>query len=395
MVAERSRGRILFTSRDISRGGTSRVTLDLIRFLQERGFEAAYAVSRANADPEVEVPCDVLAPRQSRVVRRLIHGVPALGDALFARWFRAVVRRFDPSVLYGVTLSPQIMRAMKQQRRPCVEHVHAMHLDSFTGGQEPLRLLASCADHYVCSSRCMAERLEYCVGIPRDKVEVLYHGVDVAELERRAAAGADRWRQLLAVRPGEILVGGIGIVDYIKGIDRFVEIVNELRRALPTGLPVRFLWAGGARLELNQYWRGVQALLRDSGLEGTIEFIDYLDDVAPFLGLLDVVVIPSRAESLPLLLLEALALGRPVASFPVGGIPEVLAHGGGLMSRGEVPAELAAIVAQLVQEPQQRALLAVAGPDNVRRNFLAGDRYRAYPKMLDRVVAGHAAGAGA
>jgi glycosyltransferase involved in cell wall biosynthesis len=72
--------------------------------------------------------------------------------------------------------------------------------------------------------------------------------------------------------------------------------------------------------------RELDQLRRTLGVSDSVIFTGYRPDARSILGELDVFVIPSRHEGLPVALLEAMALEKPIVSTMVGGIPEVLEH---------------------------------------------------------------------
>jgi glycosyltransferase involved in cell wall biosynthesis len=91
----------------------------------------------------------------------------------------------------------------------------------------------------------------------------------------------------------------------------------------------------------------------------------------PLAGL-DVLVQPSRADNLPLAILEAMAAGLPVVGTRVGGIPGRVVDGEtGLLVDRERPEELAAALDWLAASPERRAELGQRGRERVREHFSA------------------------
>jgi glycosyltransferase involved in cell wall biosynthesis len=103
--------------------------------------------------------------------------------------------------------------------------------------------------------------------------------------------------------------------------------------------------------------------LRDSlGLQRVVTFAGWQADVAPWLASFDVFVLPSRGEHFGRVLVEAMALGKPVVATDAGGVPEIVRDGEtGLLAPPADPAALAAAVARLVEDAAQRARLGEAG----------------------------------
>lgn len=137
-----------------------------------------------------------------------------------------------------------------------------------------------------------------------------------------------------------------------KGADLLIEALSHCDFA--QNLPLRVLVCGDGPLKPT-----LQARLRASsvglppGLQ--VDFLGNRDDIPQLLNLVDLVVIPSRWEGLPVVLLEAMAAGRAVLAARVGGIPEAITHGmsGWLVEPGDVPS-LAHAVDMLLAHPDLR-----------------------------------------
>jgi len=93
-------------------------------------------------------------------------------------------------------------------------------------------------------------------------------------------------------------------------------------------------------------------------------------------------------EGLPYVLLEALALARPVVATAVGGIPEVITHGEtGLLVPPRNPAALADAILKLLNHPTEAARLGQQGRERVLRDFSATEMARRTAEVYRRVLA--------
>ena len=104
------------------------------------------------------------------------------------------------------------------------------------------------------------------------------------------------------------------------------------------------------------------ALIHRKGLDATVALVGPSDNAPDELAVADVVAIPSVWESGPLVLAEALVLGRPVVATPVGLVPEVVREGesGRIVPVGDARA-LAAAISDLLADPAGAAAMAEAG----------------------------------
>jgi len=101
-------------------------------------------------------------------------------------------------------------------------------------------------------------------------------------------------------------------------------------------------------------------------------FLGHRSDGHNVLGLMDLFVLPSLSEGIPLVLLEALALARPVVATAVGGVPEVIEHGiSGLLAAAGKENELAQRCLAVMDDPVLAQRLGHAGRKCVEKSFSA------------------------
>jgi glycosyltransferase involved in cell wall biosynthesis len=179
-------------------------------------------------------------------------------------------------------------------------------------------------------------------------------GLPVDEVAARRGEGAAvRARLGLGDRP---LVGIVGRLDPIKGHDLFVEAAALVARERPD---VRFPVVGGELVDADAgHGALVAARARELGVEGALVLTGHQADAIPWIDALDVLVIASRSEGGPLVLGEAMALGKPVVATRVPGPADVLEHGrtGLLVPHGDARAMAAAIL-ELLSRPARAAAL--------------------------------------
>jgi glycosyltransferase involved in cell wall biosynthesis len=145
-------------------------------------------------------------------------------------------------------------------------------------------------------------------GVPEDRIRLLRSGVNLDHFRPAPVISSRAEKQILFA----------GRLDPVKRPLLLVDIASQLS-TLRTARDFRFVIAGdGPEGET------MRQRVRRSGLEGVFEFRGQVEDLAPLYADSDVVVLPSRSEGVPLVVLEALACSRPVVASKVGAIPEVL-----------------------------------------------------------------------
>ena len=205
-------------------------------------------------------------------------------------------------------------------------------------------------DRVVCVAESIAA-LHRKASVRADELQVIPNGLPAAEGLLPHAAQRQRW-----------LAGYVGRLSSEKGPDLFLDALIPLCQQHPH-LDAVMLGDGPERESL-------MARITAAGLQNRITLPGYQTDMALWWRQLDALVISSRTEGTPMILLEAMQAGVPVVAFGVGGIPDVLEdrHNGLLATPADSTA-LARQVGTLLAEP----VLARQLIDNARRTQL--DRY--------------------
>ena len=182
------------------------------------------------------------------------------------------------------------------------------------------KLARSCQRILAPTDREKENLLKYCRA-PAEKIGVVPCGVnlDLFRPMDRAAA-----RQHLGFDEDESIVLYVGRFDPIKGIDRLLEAVAHLKHLKRKRLVI----IGGDGPGAPEY-QNLQRLSAKFGIRESVHFVGRVeqDQLPPYYGAADVVVVPSHYESFGLVGLESLACGTPVVSTPVGAMADILADG--------------------------------------------------------------------
>ncbi|MGB3649803.1 MAG: glycosyltransferase family 4 protein [Rivularia sp. (in: cyanobacteria)] len=118
------------------------------------------------------------------------------------------------------------------------------------------------------------------------------------------------------------------------------------------------------------YLNYLKDMAQELGINKSVHFLGHRADIPQLLALSDLLVLPSNAEGLPLVILEAMAAGLPVVATPVGGIPEVVIHQqtGFLVPVEDVQALGDAII-KLLQNPYLRNEMGNKALEMVNKDF--------------------------
>lgn len=193
----------------------------------------------------------------------------------------------------------------------------------------------------------------------RRKIVLISEG---AELDRFDAAQSIR--HTLPLEEGDIALAIVGTITVRKGHDRIFALWPELMCAVPN---LRLLVIG----ETSGNAEDAQYLANLPNREHPrIHFLGQRSDIPNLMKSIDLLLTPSRHEGMGLVIVEAMAAGKPVIGARTGGIPEVIVEGEtGLLFDGDDPEQLLACIQQLAKSTQLRACLGAAGRQRVEQHF--------------------------
>jgi glycosyltransferase involved in cell wall biosynthesis len=217
-----------------------------------------------------------------------------------------------------------------------------------------------------------------------ERVRRVYHGLE-PPLTQALEREGQQIRQELGIGPDAFLVGNVGRLALQKGQRHLIAAMPLLLERVPRA---RAIIAGGGDLE--DYLR---VLASDMGVAERVHVLGPRKDVPALMHAVDVFVMPSIWEGFGLVLLEAMAAGRPIVASRVATIPEVVADGEtGLLVPAGDPLALADALAQLAEDPDRAARMGEAGRERLRRQFsvekMVGDTELLYRELLDERALG-------
>jgi glycosyltransferase involved in cell wall biosynthesis len=231
--------------------------------------------------------------------------------------------------------------------------VHTFHGHVFHGYFSPRktrafleleRFTARLSDRLITLSPALkAELVDTYRIAPADKVEVIPLGLDLAPFAETLRHGGE-FRTRFSISPDAPLVGIVGRLVPIKDHGLFLDMAARLRKTIPNA---HFVIVGDGECR-----QTVEDRVGALGLRESVTFTGFLHDLKPVYSDMDVLVVASRNEGMPVSVIEALAAGVPVVSTAVGGVPDLLRGGdyGRLVPAGD-PDALAAAVQAALTEP--------------------------------------------
>jgi L-malate glycosyltransferase len=197
-------------------------------------------------------------------------------------------------------------------------------------------------------------------GLAPERLIVIPDGVDLAEFE---VLHRDEVRTSLRLPETGQLAVSLGGLSSEKAQSTLIEAAALLVRDLP-GLTWAIVGEGPLRRQL-------EGQIADRGLQGRVRLMGHMDDPHRALAAADVFVLSSTSEGLGSSILAAMALDVPVVATRVGGIPDLLGSGAGIMVAPANPAEFAAAVLRVLTDSELRQNLTRLAREELR-NFSIG-----------------------
>nr|WP_210315004.1 glycosyltransferase [Aminobacter aganoensis] len=226
-----------------------------------------------------------------------------------------IIKELRPDVLHGHGAKGGVYArafgSLLRVSRYCVARLYSPHGGSLHYDERTLtgklffgleRLMERFTDHLLFVSDYERRTFIRKVGAPRVPNSLVYNGLRDEEFEPVPVGGADFLY--------------IGMMRDLKGPDLFIDALARLRQHL--GRNVTAVMVGDGE-DLPHYRAQVERL----GLAGDVRFMPPMPARLAF-ALAACVVVPSRAEAMPYIVLESLAAGKPIIATAVGGIPEIL-----------------------------------------------------------------------
>jgi len=219
--------------------------------------------------------------------------------------------------------------------------------------------LRSFADRIIAVSEDIAQSLR-AAGHRRSAVMAIHNGIDLSAL--RSTRDPRDVRRELGIAADALVFGTVGRLSPVKGHASLLRAAQRLLRQEPNA---RFLFVGDGPLHHDLVTTAIRL-----GVDRACVFAGARNDTPDVLGAMDVFVLPSLHEGIPMALLEAMALGTPVVATAVGGVPEIVSDGAnGLLVTPRDDRALADSCLELARTPGLRVALGSAARRTIAEHF--------------------------
>jgi glycosyltransferase involved in cell wall biosynthesis len=370
--------RVLHVVSDFRHGGAEQVAANLLRTSDPEQFDARAIALRG--------------PFGATSERTLAEdGVPV--------WYMGKERGLDPLVLARVARTmarfrPQVVHThtyalryalpyMLLRRVPAMVHtVHNLaekeidwygrwvHRLAFKRGVLPVAIAGEVADSI---------RRVYGIGNP----PLIPNGIPV-ETYRAPSTDRERWRKKEGFAHTDVL---FACVAWLRPQKNPLLLLEAFRRGPASDPRAHLLFAGIADSQSGGLQSELEKRVADSGLRGRVHLLGLRADVPELLNAADVFVMSSDYEGNPLAVMEAMSAGKPVVSTAVGGVPELVEDGCGLLVPPRDAQALSEAMRYMLKNPDARKSMGEASARRAVERFGLRAMTGAYEELYKKLLA--------
>jgi len=211
------------------------------------------------------------------------------------------------------------------------------------------------------------------------RITTIYNGIETEKF-RIPPGDVLKLKKELGLGHNELVIGSAGELTRQKGYRYLLPAASAILKEHPE---VRFLIAGDGELK-----KELESRVKESGISRQVSFLGYRADIPCVLNLFDIFVLPSLWEGLPVVLIEAMAAGRPIVATDVDGNLEVIGEReAGLAVAPRDPQALRGALLQLIKNPARREEMGRKGRERAENIFDVRIMIRKYEELYDLILA--------
>lgn len=253
----------------------------------------------------------------------------------------------------------------------CVTTVHGKNYYTDTYLRRYMYKIVSLITNMVAVSDDIKEYLVNKVNISPKNITVIKNGI-ITNKRSYDLNIRTKIRNELGVAGTTILIGAIGNLYPVKGHIYLLKAINLIVKKQNN---IHLIIAGRGKEENN-----LRKYIEDNNLSDYITLLGYRDDVAELLSAIDIFVMPSISEGLPMALLEAMVVGKPVVVSNVGGMPEVVMNRNtGILYEYNDYENLAYSIIELINDDELRNNISMNAKNLVKNKY-------SFNEMIDKYI---------
>jgi glycosyltransferase involved in cell wall biosynthesis len=221
------------------------------------------------------------------------------------------------------------------------------------------------------------------------KGTIIHNGIDVRKFTKNF--NINEIREEFGIKPDQHVVGIIGRLDWWKGHEYFLEAVAKANQQISNlkGMIIGGLEKKVAKDQNRLYYQKLKTLIKSFNLNDKIIFTGYRDDIPRLMASLDVVVHASSVpEPFGLVVIEGMAVGKPVVATAAGGVLEIIENNvNGVLVPCRDSDAMAREISRLISKPDMAMQMGKAAQKRVVEKFTIQKQVEAVEKVYDSILA--------
>jgi glycosyltransferase involved in cell wall biosynthesis len=339
--------RVLITRPQIERGGASKLIIQLVNGLSQRGVSVIVAASGGEWIPFLN--------RQIKWFK--VPLFPSTPFNLLSSFLE--LRRIIEDEKIDVVNSHHRFSTLVCNLLSRVNHIPVVSTVHEIKSDRNLFANLTTGDYSIVYSEAVKQHLFQKLNLDPNRIFLIRAGISTKNPSTNEVVQTERNLNISHRLP---VIACIARISKEKGCDTYVNAIN---RVLKAGYEAQFLMVGEGPEE-----KELKCKANELHLGEYLKFIGWRDDAATIMTMSDFLILPSTSEALGLTIMEGWALGKPTIASRVGGIPELIQNNRtGLMVTPQDPNELADAIIELIEDPGKAKRLGEMGNQYLKENL--------------------------
>lgn len=351
-------------------GGPPILLLDIIQRLNKERFDSSIATG-ITADSKYDM---IEFAREKHIevftFRSLVRNIHPLKDILALISLFLFIKKGKYDIIHCHTSKGGFIGRFAARLAGSKIIIYSPHGDVFKGYFNNMvtnifimfeRFAAPFTDNIITLSKKGAERfLEHGIGT-RQQLKYIYNGIDIISYKRTKTTRAEK-RIELGLDKDDFVCATVGRLVPVKGHQYLIEAIKKVVNKIPSA---KFLFIGDGELMPD-----LLTQTKSLGLRKNIFFLGARSDIAEILNCIDIFLLPSLNEGFGIVLVEAMAMKKPVIATNVGGVPEIVVNETtGILLPPKDPEVFSSAIIRLYDTPEISLKMGLAGYNRARRLF--------------------------
>ena len=232
--------------------------------------------------------------------------------------------------------------------------------------------------HFITVSKALKTKLIQDRKIPENKISVIYNGVELNKFNPDCYS-SNGLRDSMGIEKDCLIVGSIGRLVYQKGFKYLIEAAKVLHNK---SNKIKFVIVGDGPEKEN-----LRKMVEVFDISKSFTFTGVRFDIPQILAMYDIFVLPSVLEGLPRVIIEAMAMAKPIVATDINGVREQLVHDcTGLIVPAKNSAALAKAIIQLINDKYKANKLGIEARKSARLKFDLKQTVRNIEKLYENIL---------